>query len=391
MLSFARYLTESGWEVKVLTVSPNAYPSINTDNLADVPKSVEVIRAATIDSHRHMSIGGHYLRILALPDRWQSWIISGTLRGIRLLRHWRPNAIMSTFPIASAHAIAFALHRITGIQWLADFRDPMASHDYPADPCVRRSYWWIEKRVFQYARHITVTTQGTKDYYCDRYGDSVARRISVIQNGYDESLFPEQTNTPPGVRMPLRILHSGLVYIVERDPTALFLALAELKNEGKIDSSRVCFVFRSSGYSANYAERFSGLGLEGSVRFEDKPLSYRDALQEMINADGLLALQGSICNMQIPAKVYEYLAAGRPLLALTDPEGDTARLLRSLGIQNIIRLDSPSEIKQKLPEFITNLESGRISIPARKDVQKLSRRARARQLASLLAEIAGEV
>jgi glycosyltransferase involved in cell wall biosynthesis len=387
MLSYARFLSRSGWDVKILSVTPNAYPCANLDNLSTLPQNVEVIRAATLDSQRHLSIGGRYLRFLALPDRWQSWIFSGTWRGIWLFRRWRPDVIMSTFPISSAHVIGLGLHKLFNVPWIADFRDPMASDDYPADIWVRRCYWWIEKRVFRYAQQVTVTTQGTKDYYIKRYGKELADRIAVIPNGYDENLFPEQKNPPICTGRPLRILHSGLVYSVERNPTAFFQALAELKSEGQIDSSQVCFVFRSSSYSAEYQERFSHLQLDGLVIFEDESLPYKVAIQEMVDADALLVLQASICNMQIPAKVYEYLATGRPVLALTDPTGDTAQLLRDVGSDDIMRLDDKLDIKQKLPEFLSQLKYSAIKIPDRDVVINLSRGARTKELAALLEKI----
>jgi hypothetical protein len=106
----------------------------------------------------------------------------------------------------------------------------------------------------------------------------------------------------------------------------------------------------------------------------------------MLRADGLLILQAANCNEQIPAKLYEYLRAGRPLLALTDPAGDTADAVRSAGIDAIARLDSPDEIAAALDKFLDAIEEGRAALPSAAAVARLERREQARDLASLLEE-----
>lgn len=367
-----------------------AYPHINPLNLQTIPKGVELFRAPAFDAQRHLAIHKRYLGILALPDRWQSWIATGVLVGAKLIRCWRPAVMMSTFPIASAHAIGYCLSRLFRIPWVADFRDPMVWNDYPDDFIIRHSYRWLEGRVFQQANHITVTTQGTLKLYCERYGGDIGTRISVIENGFDETLFHnlgcavEETIPKIG---PLKILHSGLIYSRERNPSSLFHALAELRDEGHIDSDQVCFFFRASGYSEEFRRRFSHLKLDGLVNFDDNPLPYSDAIFEMKCADALVVLQGAVCNLQIPAKVYEYLAARRPVLALTDPAGDTAKLINELGNSNILRLDNKQEIKDQLPGFLTRLRTGNIPMPKWDHVLRLSRRSRSKELADLLNEI----
>jgi hypothetical protein len=76
------------------------------------------------------------------------------------------------------------------------------------------------------------------------------------------------------------------------------------------------------------------------------------ALPEMLDAGGLLIFQAANCNHQVLAKLYEYLRAGRPLVALTDPRGGTAALLRAAGIDAIWGIDRSEEIAQGLLQFL---------------------------------------
>ena len=114
-------------------------------------------------------------------------------------------------------------------------------------------------------------------------------------------------------------------------------------------------------------------------------IGYRDALAEMLSVDALLVLQAANCNEQIPAKIYEYLRAARPILALTDPAGDTAGVLREAGLDTIARLDSADEIAAALPRFVDAVRAGRAALPDAEATRRASRKARSQAFADLLA------
>ncbi len=113
-------------------------------------------------------------------------------------------------------------------------------------------------------------------------------------------------------------------------------------------------------------------------------MDYLAALEEMLSVDGLLLLQASNCNAQIPAKLYEYLRAERPILALTDPAGDTARTLDAAGAGLVARLDSTDEIEAAIPAFMEQVRRGTWRRASAEAVRRCSRAAQAGQLAQVL-------
>jgi len=191
-LAFAKYLRDYGWEVAVLTVHPRAYTEIRADNLQTVPPHVRVERAWALDAQRHLSIRGRYAQFLALPDRWQSWIPGGVARGLQVVRRWQPSVMMSTYPIASAHCIGWALNKLCRIPWVVDFRDPMAQDDYPPDPRVHRWFERIERGIFGNAARVVVTARGTQDLYMQRFPEYPREHVALIPNGFDPEMFPER-------------------------------------------------------------------------------------------------------------------------------------------------------------------------------------------------------
>lgn len=385
-LRFAQHLPKFGWEPLVLTAHPRAYERTSDDLMADVPAGVVVRRAFALDTARHLSIGGRYVGAMARPDRWVTWKFGAVREGTRMIREFAPQAIWSTYPIATAHMIGAALHRRSGLPWIADFRDPMVQDGYPVDPLVRASFQHIEEETFSSASACTFTTPSAAHTYRVRFA-AAAGRIGVLENGYDEETFAQVESTSGQARAAMTgevvLLHSGIVYPSERDPTQLFEALGQLKASGKLAPGTLKIRFRAAVHDEILRDLATRHGIGDLIECLP-PIPYREALSEMLAADGLLVMQASNCNEQIPAKIYEYLRSKRPILALTDPRGDTAVVLREAGVQAIARLDSVPEIAEMLPTFAQSIRAKTYTLPSQHAVERASREGRTAQLAGLL-------
>jgi glycosyltransferase involved in cell wall biosynthesis len=391
-LRFVQHLPSMGWQPLVLSANPRAYEKTSADLLAEVPVGTVVRRAFALDTARHLQWGGRYLGWMARPDRWISWKFDAIRQGLKLIGEFKPQVIWSTYPIATAHVIASILHRKTGIEWIADFRDPMAQDDYPPDLGARKSYLDIEADAAARARYCVFTTPGAADMYRRRY-PAAASRMVVLENGYDEESFAclpppalEASDTGAGARA-LLMLHSGIVYPSERDPTPLFTALGRLKKEGRLNPDELRIRFRASMHDNLLQELAQAHGARDFIEL-CPALPYREALAEMMAVDVLLVMQASNCNAQVPAKIYEYLRAGKPILGLTDPLGDTASVMREAGLNDVVRLDSADDIALALPELVRDWRQGRVVLARPGAVQQASRRARSRALVDLLEQAA---
>lgn len=393
-LRFVQHLPALGWQPLVLSTHPRAYERTSDDLLADVPSSTVVRRAFALDTARHLQICGRYLGAMARPDRWMSWQFDGVRQGLRLIEEYKPDVIWSTYPIATAHFIASKLHRKTGIPWVADFRDPMAQDDYPVDPLTKQQYLDIEADAAAHARFCVFTTPGAARIYQQRY-PAYAERMVVLENGYDEESFASaapqsQASTVEPGQCPLILLHSGIVYPSERDPTQLFEALGRLKKDNILSPADLRIRFRASVHDDLLQSLALAHGVQDFIEL-CPAIQYREALAEMLSVDALLVLQASNCNAQIPAKIYEYLRAGKPILGLTDPMGDTAGVLRWAGLQDIARLNSEDEIAAALKMLVGDLRQGNAKLPQAVAVKQASRHGRSQDLATLLAKAARQV
>jgi len=383
-LRFSAHLPEFGWQPIVLSANPRAFDRVSSDLLDDVPADAEVIRAPAWDTKRHLSLLGRYPLFLALPDRWSSWMVGAIPCGLRALRRFRPDAIWSTYPIATAHRIGTRLARSSGLPYVADFRDPMAQEDYPEEPLVWRSFERTERCAVAAASFSTFTTPGAVELYRERY-PALAGRMRLLENGYDEATFrgvtPAGRPLVPGKRT---LLHSGIVYPSERDPNSLFEAVRKLREREPELSRQLVLRFRAPVHDEFLVETARKHGVEDVVEIHPA-VAYSDAIREMLSADGLLLIQSYNCNAQIPAKYYEYLRARVPIVVVTDPAGDTAGAARAAGVTGIGRFEEPDSIARVLEEFLRgNVESMQAAEAA---VTGASRASRTAQLAELLDEL----
>lgn len=385
-LNFVKHLPVNGWQPTVLSAHPRAYEECSNDLLRQIPPATRVVRAFALDAARHLSYKRKYLDVMALPDRWSSWWLGGTLAGLRDIRRERPELIWSTYPIASAHLIGASLHKITGLPWVADFRDPMLSPGFPSGRLQRRLWQGIESYALQNAKFCVFTTERARQNFQSRYPDHAAKCV-VIENGYDEEVFASAHATRSGVPVEqLLLLHSGVIYPEERNPGALFEAVSRIMEQGLLPRSALKIRFRAARHEAEV------MALARQHRVDDiveclPPIPYADAISEMLGSDVLLVFQGRAFNPQIPAKIYEYLRTGRAIFGLIDFEGDTARQLQSFNGVELAAIDSADQCMEKLLKLHAAFvapEGAHVLHDNIAQIKRYSREHQARMLSELL-------
>lgn len=389
-LKFAKYLPGYGVEPTVLTVNERAYEETDPGLAGQVPAGVHVERCFALDARRHLAIRGRYPSFLAIPDRIATWIPSGILAGLRLIRTRRIDAIFSTYPIPSAHVIALALSRLTRKPWLADFRDPMwdeyVSIFAKGELKARKA---IERAALRGCMHATVTTEGMRDLFLARYVGIEPGRISVIPNGFDEADFHGLEPVARRSDAPVTFVHAGLLDPVDRNPAHFYLGLKRLKEEGRLRGLQFKVDMYTPGKLDGLRAEIAALGLEKIVRVLP-PVPYKEALRAMAMADVLLLFQGPSCENQIPAKLYEYFRIGKPILALTTESGETGKLIRANAAGLVVPIDASDHIAETVERCVTAVSNG-IPLPAagRERAATFSRQSQAASLAARLAVVSG--
>ena len=249
---------------------------------------------------------------------------------------------------------------------------------------LRRS---IEAMVMRRCARALVCTGGVAELFRKRYGETGGSKVSVIPNGYDEADFQGLSRPARTSGSPVTFIHAGLLEQVDRDPVPFFRAVALALERGRVRRGKLKVDLVGMGNNEVYREEIRRLGLEDTIRLLP-PLPYHEALAAMAAADILLLFQGPSCDAQIPAKFYEYLRIGRPILAITTLAGETGRGVVTTRSGRVVSWDDPPAMAEALGEWVENVENGK-PLPACEpaDAVPFSRQNQAGVLAERLATL----
>ena len=361
-LKFTRYLPECGWNPVVLTVREHHYESTDAKLLQQIPREVQIRRTRAIDTKRILSIRGRYLKITTLPDRFIGWLPFAVREGLRAIRQERIKAIWSTSPLATSHLVAWSLKKLTGLPWVADFRDPWTEPEIASNPRAPlfRLECYLEEQVVRRADRIVLTTSRLREELLGRHPKAAPEKAVVIPNGYDEEDFLT-VNGQPDRGSPVRITHSGLVDELYRSPRSFLKAIAQLMSRGALKHGDVRVDFLGGGnyvQSPAFRSLVAEFGLEKEVHVLPR-VGYAASLEHQAQSHLLLLLQcGDDTRTLIPAKAFEYLRIGRPILALVPPSA-SAELFERVRGAKVVHPNDEEGIQGAILELVGAAREGR--------------------------------
>lgn len=326
--AFARYLPAQGFECHVLTARRSSSPQHKGVVLHPVEDPLDSGAPIMADyaPGRTAGVLADHVRDLVFPDRFLHWAHAAIREGRSILRERRIDAIMVSFPPASAVLAAVELAEASGLPLIVDLRDRwLGPGGYsPKAPQARHRHLQLERRAIARSGAVVTVSEPLADTVALEHGYPRGK-VWVIPNGYDSSVglvadISRAEAEPSLKRTGLTIAHVGTV--IERNrPDLFFETLRQLKQSGALSDVRFRFVGNlSPDYptEAGLSEFVESTGL----------VSHEQANLEMRRADALLLLTGAyVGQWGISAKLFEYLYAGRPILCLEESPGSNDRLL----------------------------------------------------------------
>ena len=390
-LKFARHLVDAGVDVRVL--APDDPRWLQRDDELEVPDGVCVVRSRYVGPRGRLPAeelhGRHgadrIVRRLALtprrllvPDENVTWLATAIPRAIELVRRDRIDVVLTTSPPSSVHLVGAAVRKVTGARWVADIRDSTIAksdrrYESAAVRLKERTNAWVARIVARGADAVVAISP------------TVAEEIRLlgargpvvtIPNGCDFEDF-DGLEYRRGARF--RLTHTG-TFFGRRTAQPVLEALA--RSDPDVGARFV------GGFRASELE--TAQRLELGTRLEPMGfLPHRRVLELQRDSDALLLLLPELGprGKDVPSgKLYEYLAAERPILAAVPPDGAAAALVRETGAGIVVAPDDSDAIAVALGAMVDEWRAGSLAAPRLTPEwkQRLARTTRARELLEVL-------
>jgi glycosyltransferase involved in cell wall biosynthesis len=396
-LAFARYLPERGWQPTVIT--PGAAWAANRDDglLGELPDTVRVVRtdswetppvpearssrpaAAKSKPGPLRSQLGHLKRF---PDAHLGWLPFA----LAAARRQKYDVAYSSSGPFTSHLVGLILKRLTRKPWVAELRDGWYRWnraifpDYPPwrDVFERR----LEAAAIRGADRVILVTDRMAHAFRHQYAELPAQHFGVVSNGFDSRQF----EAPPGTQNSggWHVLHAGALYY-GRSLTTFLQAVQRLQH----DEPRFATDFRLTllgtlDTRANAEVDASGLGSTVHVLPQ---ADHASAIRAICSADALLLVANTTPGAEatVPGKLFEYLAAGRPVIAIAPTESSTADVLCQTGGGWLAEAGSVDSIACALRQAYSDRERR----PNPLEVARFDRRQLTGDLARVFDEVTG--
>lgn len=367
-LKLCRYLPRFGWRPVILTVrNPDWYYARNEDLLAELPRDVRVFRSVMLRSAwiyrllnplRIKRLDDCIRRYLMHPDERIGWLVPACRQAMKIIKSGRIEAVYSTSGPLTCHLIAWYVKARTGLPWVAEFRDEWLEEPSLALPTRwhYRLHFFLERQIVRRAdRVVTLAPAFTR--FLSKHVETVEKFITVPA-GFDPADFSAIHGKTH--RGPFTIVFTGLFYDNFK-PDCFLSAVNDLLNEKKISSREIVIRF----VGANTADQLDVSDVHGIWDFTGF-VGRKQALAYLNDADvALLLLSRERGAGVIPSKLFDYIAAQIPILALVPPEGAAAEIISATGSGLIVDFGDKSQIKESVYQLFLAWKENRPLIETR--------------------------
>ena len=404
-LRLAKYLPELDYRVWVVAATAGSYPPGRTDSelATEIPPYVRVTRIPNLNpllayerrqaSARKMSAeaSGPQIQnpkskiqnakcllaeLAKFPDIDAPWAAASLLPALCLVLRHRIDVIYSSAPPFGAHLLGLALARITGRPWIAHYGNPWTANPSISWRCAafRRGCERLDRMVVRRADAILVLDEILADCIRDLGRQD---RVYVHPNGFDPAHFAP-TDMPSG---KFTITYAGSLYNMH-DPRVIYDALSLIERDHPSARADMRIVFAGPPETDPLRE-----GAPADIEFVG-PLGHSALARQLNDSHVLLEFLTASAEQKftVPCKLYEYMAARRPILAVT-PEGPLANEVRRLNLGRVAPCDDPAAVARAILDLHSAYKAGTLRAPNNPAIEAYSAPNQAREFARVVEEV----
>ena len=279
------------------------------------------------------------------------------------------------------------MHIETNIPWIADFRDAWIDNPYMplATPLHQLIQTSLEGKVLKKANRILVVSRAYKKSFLKRHIELNPNKIFFLPNGYDTPLFSNQLFSYEENKSQFTITHTGS-FAGERQPDTFLRACKDIMIK-KPELLKQWEINLLGPINPNVQNLIKDLDLEDIV-YSRGYLIHKEAINYLMKSTINLLIVSSTGGHKeiIPGKLFEYIAAKRPILALADEDSEVAKIIKETNSGMVVKPNDPTKIREALEEYYQQFLDGNLKVESI-GIEKFARRNLTNQLVEHLEEI----
>ncbi|WP_298765913.1 glycosyltransferase family 4 protein [uncultured Polaribacter sp.] len=396
-LKFAKYLPDFDIEPIIYTADNANYPKEDTTLLKEVSKNLRVLKQPVWEPTNilfwkkkkstgvsNLSKGGFLSFIRGnffIPDPKIFWVKKSVTYLEKYITNNAVDVIISTGPPHSLHLIAQKLKQKLGVKWLADFRDPWSDLYYNKDfkqlAFAKNRNLKLEKLVLKQANCVVTVSENLKKEFL-----KFANKVHVVTNGFDDEINQEEETK---LDSKFTISYIGLLPI-QSNPKVLFAVLQELcKGDAKFkEDLQLNFI---GDIAAAIKHEITDCNLTKNTNFIGY-VAHEKAIEFQNKSQVLLLLIPDVPNNKgiVTGKLFEYLKAKRPILAIGPENGDLSEILKDTNAGVVLDFSNEAKLKFEILQLYQQYKKGNLVVTS-KNTKKYHRKELTKQLAEIIKKI----
>ena len=380
-VKFVKHLRSFGYEPVVFTREVGNMPLKDETLLKDVPEGVKIYRTKPYELPELqgiMRIPGKVLGKFIIPDTAYFWYKNSRKKALEVIKSEGIDIIYTTSAPYSDHLLGLYIKRkMPNIKWAADFRDEWTNNPYtldnPYNPIRTKIEKNMEHEVVTRADMLITNTPVMRENFI-RNNNLTGENFVFIPNGYDEEDFKGLDMSVKPHNDKLTMVYTGALY-GRRKPDVFFRALKELKDEGKIEGSKIMVELIGNYHKDKLQSQIDSYGLTDSFNIVGY-VPHNVCIEHQVAADVLVLIEGSGrgANAFYTGKIFEYMNTNRPVLAIL-PEGCAADLVKESNIGIVANTDDVNKIKENIKTYYDKWCSGSLDFePDRRVIEGFERK-----------------
>ena len=379
-MKFTKYFPKFGWGSIVLCAKEPAVCIVDDTHLSESSSDIDIYRTYSLENIISKGIAIY----LGLSDKFV-WIPFAIRMGKKIFKKEDINVIVSRSTPVTSHLVAYKLKLHSGLPWIADFSDPWTQNPYVKYPSriIQRFDEHLEQKVIYMADKITFTAERTRAQFLDKYKDIPENKVITIPNFYDPDDFIKPKDITKSDKFT--ITYAGGFYGI-RTPEPFFRALELLKEEnGDINGNiKVKIIGKMGGFE----HLISKYGLEDIIQII-APMPHKDVFYHLYSSNILLLIDAPVKpSIFLPTKLLEYIYTGKPILAITPEDGESADVIRSTKTGVVVSPDNIEGIKDAILYYYEQHKTSELVInPDWNEIQKYSAENCTKKLVGVIKEL----